>query len=892
MTWLRVLRARFFALSHKAQLESEMEEVVRFHLAMRAQENMRRGMSPAEASLKAKRQFGNINLVKDAWRDVTGGGLFEAVWQDVRFAGRMLLKDRAFALTAVLALGLGIGANTALFTVVSKVLLRPLPYPRPGDLMSISLLEDGKRDHLFPFSYPDFAELRAQNQWFSGLGAFCSSSFIVGGGEGETIHAEGARVTPDILRLLGVELKLGRLFTDAESEPGNRSVLISHQLWQERFRGAAAVVGAELVLDGYPHKVIGVMPPGFEFPVTNDPAQVWTTFARDREASPSGMPGITTHRDAHYLHLLGRLKDNISRQTAANGMNGVVASLAAKYPETNRRLDSCAVVPWLVHITDKVRPALLMLVGAALCVLSIAFVNVANLLLARPTTREKEMAIRAALGAGRARIVRQLLTESLLLATIGGCLGVVLALVGTHYIVAMLPPDFPRSREIAPDMQMLVFTGIVSVITSCFFGFAPAWHSARCELARVLNDCGRMSGERPHGRQIRGALVMTELVLAFVLLASAASLIDRLWRLERIPPGFNPHNLATASVSVPESTEVDGPLRTAAFYRELLARLAAVKEIKSAGAVYPLPLTSHSVADFEVIGRPMPKADLPRAFAHSVTLNYFHTMQIPLLEGRDFDARDRRDAPPVVIVNETLARKFFPKEKALGKRIRPGLIDGSGPPPEREIIGIVGDVNGDDPSDPMPAVYLPHPQCVAEEMTLVLRGDGSARSLFAAARRVVSGLDQNVAFYETYPMEHYLAATVAQERLNSILMGIFATVAITLTAIGVYGVMAYSVAQRRHEIGIRLALGAQKRAVFRLILGQGVRLLGWSLLAGGLCTLMVTRFLRATAHMGSDNNAVTTASVAILLSAVALVACWLPARRAAGVDPLTALGQR
>jgi predicted permease len=874
MNWYRVLRARLFALRHKAQLETEMEEELRFHLQMRAQENEQRGMPAAAAALAAQRQFGNINAIKDAWRDITGGGIIEAFGQDVRFAWRMLLRDRAFAVISVLALGLGIGANTILFTVVSNVLLRPLPYPAPSKIMAISMLEDGNPDRPFRFCFPDFADLPGENPWFEELGAFASASFVVGGGYGETIHAEGTRVTPGAMRLLGVPCTLGRIFFDTENEAGNRSVLISHELWRQRFHGALTVLGAALTIDGYEYRVIGVMPPDFHFPIRNEPSQVWTTFARDREPSPGGTDILANHRDAHYLQVLGRLKNNVSRQDAVRGFNEIVSRLAATYPETNRRLISCAVVPWLTQITDNVRPALLILFGAAFCVLCLACTNIANLLLARASTRQKEIAIRAALGAGRGRILRQLLAESILLSAIGGCLGLLLALLGTNPIVALLPPDFPRSGNIAPDFQMLAFTGIITVVTSCLFGFAPAWHAARCELARVLNDCSRVPGGTPRGRRARSALVM-----------------QGFWSLTNTPLGFNPKNLVTASVSLPENAkEASSPV--SAFYRKVLGRLENSPGIQSVAAVYPLPFTSRGFADFEIEGRSMAKADLPRARAHTITTNYFRTMQIPLKAGRDFDDRDGPDGPPSVIVNETLARTIFPNKSALGKRIRPGLTDGSGPVPEREIVGVVGDVKSDDlASGPMSAMYLPHPQCAATDMVVLLRGEGGAE-MVATLQQVVHDVDPKVPVYQSHRMEDYVAISLAQVRLSSIVLTIFAVAALILTGVGVYGVMAYSVAQRRHEIGIRLALGAQQLTVFRLILNQGLRLLGWSLLAGGICTAVFIKLLQTAASLAPGSELVTIAFVALVVFGVALLACWWPAWRAAEVDPLQAIGQR
>jgi predicted permease len=892
MNWFRVFRARLFAFGHKGQLETEMDDEVRFHLQMRAQENVRRGMSGPEALLAARKQFGNVNVIKDAWRDVTGGGLIEAFGKDLRFACRTLRRDRSFAVIAVLALGLGIGANTALFTVVSNVLLRPLPYPAPEEIMAISFLEDGNTNSVLPFSYPDFIDLQAEDRWFNGLGAFSSTSFVVSGSPAGASHAPGARVTPGALRLLGVVPALGRIFSEKENEPGSRSVVISHELWQQRFYGALTVIGETLAIDGQDHTVIGVMPADFQFPVTNDSSELWTTFARDREPLPAGNDAYADHRDAHYVQVLGRLKSGMSRADAAAGVSGFAARMAEMYPVTNRRFYSCTVTPWLDRITEKVRPALLVLIGATVCVLGLACANVTNLLLARASTRQKEIAVRAALGAGRGRLLRQLLAESLLLSILGGCLGLLIALVGTPNIVTLLPPDFPRSASISPNLQVLAFAGLISVATSCLFGFAPAWYAARCPLARVLNDCSRVPGTSPRGRRARNALVVAELVIAFVLLAGAWTLMRTFWKLENAPLGFDPQNIVTAKVSVPEIGS-DGPVQVAAFFASVMERLGNSPGIESVAAIYSWPFTDRGFVDYEIQGRSIAKADLPRARAHAITANYFRTMGIPLKHGRDFDGRDSREGPPTVIINETLAQNVFGSEDPLGKRIRPGLTDTGGVPAEREIVGVVGDIRSEDAGvAPKSTIYLPHPQCAAADMSVIIKAKGPADSIVSTLQHVIQGIGKPVPVYQTHRLEHYLEATMAQIRLNSILMATFALMALVLTGIGVYGVMAYSVAQRRHEIGIRLALGAQKSAVFRLIVGEGLRLIACSVVFGALCALAATRLLEKITHGGDGGAAVTVVLVGGLLAFVALLACWLPAQRAAGIDPLVAIGQR
>lgn len=893
MNGLRVARARMVGILRKAQLEDELDEELRFHLAMRAQENVARGMTETEALRSASRQFGNVERVKDACRDISGGGLLEVLWSDVRFAARMLLKDRGFTGIAVLALALGIGANTALFTVMSSVLLRPLPFPEPARLMSVWSHEPATPRRTVTWSYPDFLDLKSQNRSFERLGAFRPNPVVVQNNGGESNAIQGAVVTSDVFELLGVKPAIGRGFNHADDDPGNRAVVISDRLWQERFGRSAGITDAILSLDGEQYHIIGVMPPEFRFPVQNDPAQLWTTFAREREPFPGGAPAATTRRDSHFLAVLGRLRDGVTPATAQNEMRMITAALAERFPETNRPFDGCSVTPWLADLTREVRPALIMLIGAALCVLGVACANVANLLLARASTRQKEIAVRSALGAGRGRIRRQLLTESLLLALLGGVAGLLLALLGTPAIVALLPANFPRASEIGPDLKVLAFTGGITIATSCFFGFAPAWRSARCELARVLNDCSRGATETPDGRRTRNLLVVAEMVLAFVLLAGAVFLIRNLWRLEHASPGFNPSDLLAVQLSVPTSSDPQRSRRAVAIYHELIARVAITPGVHLASGVSPLPVSGFfPVADYAIRGRAIPKPALPRAEPHIVEPNCFRTMEIPLRQGRDFDERDQRDAAPVVIINEALARASFPNENPLGKRITPGTSD-DGTIPEREIIAVVADVKCDSlRREAKPEVFVPHSQCASSELALVVRGELSPDALARALREIAVELEAGVAIGQPRTMESYVAAAVAQPRLNSTLLAVFAVVAVVITAIGVYGVMAYSVAQRRHEIGIRLALGAQKVAVFRLIIGQALRLIGWSVAIGSLCSFLAAPVLQRFAYGAGADEGSTIFLVAVLISTVGLLACWLPAQRAASDDPLFAIGER
>lgn len=893
MNALRLVRGRLFGLLHKGEVEAAIAEELRFHLEMRTQDNIAQGMSIADARREATRRIGNIPAIKDACRDVSGGGELEVLWQDVRFAARMLVRDRGFTAIAVVALALGIGANTALFTVMSNVLLRPLPFVESHKIISIWGRESDRRgDDRMQLSYPDFQDLQARNSSFTGIGGYAAGRFIIQPPAGEVSEVQGARVTSGVFEVLGTKPFLGRTFTAGEDEAGSRAVMISHQLWQQRFAANPDLTCATMLIDAQEYSVIGVMPPDFRFPVQNAASQIWVTFARDRE--PLGAsPPATTRRDAHFVYAIGRLKPNVAIRAAEADLNAIARDVATKHPETSARFRACACAPLLADLTKSVRPALLMLLGAALCVFCVACVNVANLLLARSNMRLKEIAIRAALGAGRRRILRQLLTESLLLAVLGGSVGLLLAVWGTHWIVAWLPPNFPRLTEITPDARVLSFTCLITLATSCFFGFAPAWRCAHCDIAALLNSESYGANSSRRGRRLRHLLVVTEMALSFVLLVGAGCLLRALWKLESGSAGFNAQHLIAANISLADPGGLEAPDRSARFYQELLPRIAKLKEVDSVSAVYPLPFTAQTmVADFEIIGQRIPKPDWPRARAHAITLNYFQTMEIPLLKGRDFDERDRREGKQVVIINDTLARTYFPNEDPLGKWIRPGLTD-SGVTPEREIIGVVGDVKGAGLATEQRAeVYIPHPQCASSNMTLVVRSDVALEPLIQALRRVVQEMDGQAPLCAISPMEDYLAADIAQPRLNSGLLATFAAVAVLLSAIGVYGVTSYSVMQRRHEIGIRLALGAQKLAVFRLVVSEGVRLILWSVIAGSVVAFCATPLLRGFGYGSGGNESSTIVAVMLLLITVGCVACGLPAHRAAGDDPLAAIGQR
>ena len=806
----------------------------------------------------------------------------------------MLLKNPGFTAIAVVALALGIGANTAIFSVVSAVLLRPLPFPEPEQIAAVWTADSKKPDAQSTFSFPDFADLRAQNQVFDGVAAYSPLDVAVTERGGDAAHVRGSIVTSDLFSLLRVGPILGRSFNAEDDKPGVRVVILGYELWQRRFGGAREILNRTITLDSVGYQVIGVMPAGFQFPIQNLPVEFWTSAATQFEVPPGAKAedAAAAQRGMHYLRVVARLKPGVTPEQAQANTRTILAALAAQYPDTNKRFDSGKVAPLLNDLTREVRPALLVLLGAAGCVLLIACVNVANLLLARATSRQKEIGIRAALGASRLRILRQLLTESVILALAGGAAGMLLAIWGTDALAALLPRNFPRAAEISPDFRVLGFTAFISIFTGVLFGFAPAWRVSRPDVVTALNEAGRGSTETARGRRLRGGLVIAEMVLAFLLLAGAGLLIRTFWQLQKVPLGFDPHNIMTAAVSLPDGD--GGPVsiaRNESFYVQLMERAAALPGVRSIAAITPLPLgNSHWGTGFDITGRPTAPADRAISALRIVTPGYFATMGIPIKQGRDFSPRDKNSAPGVVIINETLARMHFPNENPIGKRITPQTSMDEREPREREIIGVVGDIKFQKLTTENKAeLYLPHTQAQLGGMTIVARTEMSPEAVLPGLRQAVENLNKDLPLYETRTMEQYLAATLAQPKLNMTLLGVFAGVAVALTAVGIYGVMAYSVAQRTQEIGIRMALGAQKLDVLRLIVGQGLQLVIVAMALGLFAAFLLTKFLGSLLYGIGATDVPTLFSVAALLALIALIACWLPARRAALVDPISSL---
>lgn len=821
----------------------------------------------------------------------------ESFIQDLRFGARMLMKNRGFTLIAVITLALGIGANTAIFSVVNAVLLRPLPYAEPERLVAV-----GGTDARRPegpkiedsCSYPDFFDWRERNHSFDSMAVYHSATFTMTdtmAGNAAPAHLSGQVVSAELFDVLKAKPYLGRVFTRTDEKIGgdgaSRAAVISYGLWQKRFGADPNVVGRGVTLDRKLFQIVGVTKPGFQFPIQADPVEIWVTLAVDSEPS-NGKKPVTERRGYRWLHAVGRLKTSVTFAQARAEMKLLAANLEKEYPDNNTNL-GIVLVPLHSDLVGDYRQSLLVVFAAVGCVLLIACANVANLMLARATARYKEIAVRAALGAGRGRIVRQLLTESLLLSLGGGLLGLLLARWGMEALLRFVPENLPRLSDIALDRWALGFTFTVSLLTGIVFGIAPALQASKVDLIEAMKDGARGSSSSGKAR-LRGALIVAEVAVALVLLVGAGLLLQTFVKLQRVDLGFDVRNVLTATVELPEA-QYARPEQKITFYQRLQERVRALPGVVEASAILPLPISDNDAGGgFQIEGRTAPAGEEPHADMRWANLDYFSTMKIPLLAGRDFTAQDGLKSTPVVIINQSLARTYFPNEEPIGKRLE--LPFGEAGTTKFQIVGIVRDVKHRTElgSEYSPELYMPYAQLpFLGQMSLVVRTQGEPGSLAKAIQNEVAALDREIVPSDVKTMEQYLGNAVAQPRFSSLLFGLFALIALLLAAIGLYSVMAYAVAQRTHEVGIRMALGAQGRDVLRLVVGQGMLLTLFGVALGLAASLALTRLMTGLLFGVSATDPLTFAGIAVLLALVALVACWIPARRAAKVDPLVAL---
>ena len=814
---------------------------------------------------------------------------------ELRFALRQLRKSPGFTIVAILTLAIGIGANTAIFSVVNAVLLKPLPFPQPEQLVAIGsrdIRETTPGPGLDSISFPDFFDFSSQSTSFAHLAAYRGRTIALATGA-EAQSLRGQRVTPDFFNVLGIAPHLGRTFEPDEAAPGGGAggytAVLSYEFWKRHFKADPAALGSVINLDGRAYTIVGVMPPGFQFPIQTEPFDIYTTFAPEAESVDGGKPN-TEQRGNHSLQAVGRVKPGVSVEQAQAELSTIAAALSQQYPETNTNW-GVRVLPLRENMVGDVSGALYILFGAVGCVLLIASANMANLLLARATVRGKEIALRSALGASRGRIMRQLLLESVVLSAIGGFFGLLVAAWGTDVLVSLVPQNIPRIADIRLDGAVLGFTLLVSLATGVLFGLAPAFQASRLDLRSSLNEGGRGTGVGSARHRLRNGLVVAEVALALLLLTGAGLLLQSFARLSRVDPGIRTDRLFTASVTLPAPAYPRAE-NVGQFFDTLLPRLNSLPGVQSASTIFPLPLSGSNVTtSFEIEERPTPEGQHPDSPARVANLGYFETMGIPLIRGRLFNESDQRTSMPVAIVNQKFAEKFFPGQDVLGKRIKPSWSVDTEEPQMREIIGIVGNVKyASLQREETPEMYLSAKQLPIGVAALVVRtATSDPATITSAVRAELARTDTNVPLTQIRIFEDYVAQSLARPRFNALLLSIFAGVALLLTAIGIYGVMAYSVAQRRHEIGVRIALGAQKLDVLRLVVGGGMKLTGLGVAIGLAAAFALTRLLETLLFGVKPFDAFTIASVAVLLGLIALLACWVPARRAAAVNPIVAL---
>jgi putative ABC transport system permease protein len=891
--WKEEVRRRLRGLRVSPVNEAEIVEELAQHLDDFYQRALHNGMSEAHAKRAALSELAaEHSLLSDLERaqqrppapgpapgETSNSNVLADLLQDLRYAARILWKNPGFTAVAVIALALGIGANTAIFSVVNTVLLRPLPYKIPEQLVLV--WEDATK-HGYPRDTPavaNYIDWRDQNSVFTGMAAIADTNFnLTRAGDPESL--KGREVSATLFPLLGVEPQVGRVFAAAEDQPGSdRVVVLSHRLWQRRFGGDPTIVGRVLTLNDEGYTVVGVMPARFQFPANDDDLWVPIAFTQQEAAN----------RNRHYLQVMARMKPGVTLEQAQSEMTTIGARLQQQYPESNTDL-GVAVTSLQEHLVGDIKPALLVLLGAVGLVLLIACANVANLLLARAAIRQKEIALRVALGARRWRLMRQFLTESVLLAALGGIAGLGIAFAGLLLLKASIPQTISQAQEITLDLNVLVFTLGVSLLTGLIFGLAPAIQATRFNQSETLKEGGRDSVTGRGGKRLRGLLVTAEVAVSLVLLIGAGLLINSFLRLRNIDPGFQASNLLTMKIELPQPKYEEFEKRTA-FYTALVQRVQSLAGVRSAAVTTNLPLyrQGNSIS-VRIEGQPQPAPGQELiVVTRIISPGYFDTMGIPLLSGRQLTDQDTENTPNAVVISETMANRVWPGENAVGKRLAVGRVRSDAD--WIQVAGVVKDVRQFElNAAPRPQMYLSYRQAgffAAED--LVVRTEVEPASLAATVRNAVWEIDKDQPVSNIRTMEEILAESIARQRFTMLLLGVFAGVALLLAAVGIYGVMSYSVAQQTHEIGIRMALGASAGAVLKMAVGYGLKLVIAGVVIGLIAAFALTRLMATLLFGVTPTDPATFAVISLLLVVVAGVASYVPARRATKVDPLVAL---
>lgn len=810
----------------------------------------------------------------------------DSLLQDIRFSIRLLAKHRGFTLVAVLTLAVGIGANTATFSLVNAILLRQLPYRNPDRLVRIwSSRTDRDKS---PFSLPDFIDYRDQNKTLEQVSAFATwSANLVDAGEPERVF--GVRSSANIFQLLGVNAEIGRTLLNEDDNPGNsRFVVLSHGLWSRRFGMDAEIVGKQLTLNDESYTVAGVLPPGFAFPGMD--ADIVVPLVPDADPLRKERGSIS------FLHLVGRLKEGVTLQQAEADLSAIASQLRQLYPVNNASKKGTTLIRLHEDLVGNLRLAFSVLSAAVGLVLLIACANLANLVLAKASTRYRELAIRLAIGATRGRLTRQLLTENILLALLGGALGLVLAQPALRSIIALSPASLPRTGEIDIDARVLSFTLMISVLSGVLFGLMPTLQSSRESLGEELRGSGRGSVDAGRRSKVRNLLILSEVALSLLLLISAGLLAKSFLRLQAVSPGFTISNLLVMRLSLPK-TQYSGPETVTTFYEQLSARIENLPGVQSVGATSVLPLSgANTRINFSIVGRPaLALSEQPVTQYRMIGPDYFRAMDIPILDGRDFTSGDTPHSQPVAVINRSFARDHWPNESPIGAHIK--IDDNNHGPREVQIIGVVGDVRHVGlQMQPYEEAYVPISQIPEENVSLlinnmnwVIRTSTEPLTLATAVRREIQSVNASVATSNTKSMEQFVSSSLAPSRFNLFFLAVFAIVALILASTGIYAVISYSVSQRTHELGIRVALGAQQVDVLKLVIGGGLKVVLAGVAIGLTGAYILTRVLSRLLYGISVTDPSTFVSMSLLLIVIALIASYIPARRAARVDPIIAL---